>query len=801
MASEKRKAVRASHACDNCRQLKVKCDENTPCTGCNEKKLKCEYGDPRSMAQKTFAELFESLKQHKLQLQYVTHVLYKLADHVGYPVEALHAKDDYGSPIFGVPGGGARSSFPGNPTNSTEMEVEAQQQGALKVETQNIPRRAASQATDTQRQLAKDEEMEEPRGRPIPLGQPAAPLDHTTPASTILKWQSIRNLVQHHLASEEITDEEEYPINWEVRRGLLCLHGRGEGGDGISNSGSSPDQGSCDRSDDYSETGATSPAKCWGTIGGLTIEGAINARTLDITDTTVWNYVQSYEDNIQNMHPLIQPPELHAMVKSFLDVHRTADPSNIKHTNATGKRKRPLLDWPDTPRSVSPVASKPALVLERSIENALVLLVVALGKICCCKDKVPEAVPVRGPVAEIWDGHLLSRQVSPPSHMPMRRAALPPFAERNTDVIPGLDYFAIATDILGGQLTGATLKHVYAHILAGLYYGQLGRVVESHGHIYQAGGVIQIQLRQRLEGLSKLTTRVQETPVPESMNADNKLAYAFWTCLQLESDIIAELPLAQSGVLAWQERIPLPNQYLASRYGFNPRILSSFSAQVYIRKNLNEIHQKLYSPSREEVPQVAGLVTELLMVKYIEEALEITKCFPQEFQFGLNDPPARDILSARICAKWWEAQVITTRPFIRHILHLRETLDPQATKSAIPTSVIQNAEKGVIALIQSTRAFHGLEPGRFVITNVFGTAHAQWGNLLVLSAAYKDPILNQFISEKTLRDLLSKTISFFKLVAHSTSALFIDMRILQRLEGELFDQRGSTALPNPQSFI
>lgn len=414
--------------------------------------------------------------------------LQRLTDSVDELRERLPAKGDHDSPIFGVAGGGALSSFPGNPSNGTEMEVDAQQQGALKVKTQAVPQRAASQATDTPRQLAKDEEMEEPRGRPVPLGQPAIPLDHTAPAFTLLKWKPIRKLVQNHLASEQITDEEEYPMQWEVRRGPLRLYGRGEGGDVISDSGSSL----------YSDTGVTSTAVCWGTIGGLT-------PTLDFTDTTVWKYVQSYEDNIQNMHPLIQPPELYAMVKAFLDVHRTAEPSNIKHTNATGKRKRPSpVDTPDTLGSVSPVTSKPAHpVLERSIENALVLLVVALGKICCYKDKIPEAVPVRGPVTEGWDGHPLSRQESPPSHTPMRSrrgsswsggGALP--SERNLDIIPGLDYFAIAADILGGQLAGATLRDVYAHILAGLYHGQLGRVVESQAYICQASRALQIQLGQ-----------------------------------------------------------------------------------------------------------------------------------------------------------------------------------------------------------------------------------------------------------------------------------------------------------------
>jgi hypothetical protein len=46
--------------------------------------------------------------------------------------------------------------------------------------------------------------------------------------------------------------------------------------------------------------------------------------TLDFTETTVWTYVRIYEANIQNMHPLIIPKGLYAMVRLFLEnVHRT----------------------------------------------------------------------------------------------------------------------------------------------------------------------------------------------------------------------------------------------------------------------------------------------------------------------------------------------------------------------------------------------------------------------------------------------------------------------------------------------
>jgi hypothetical protein len=210
------------------------------------------------------------------------------------------------------------------------------------------------------------------------------------------------------------------------------------------------------------------------------------------------------------------------------------------------------------------------------------------------------------------------------------------------------------------------------------------------------------------------------------------------------------LPLPQSGILAFEEYIPYPNQYLASQYGFDPRVLSSFSAQLYLRKNLNQVHQVLYDPSKSQqgpLPQVPGLDAEFNIFKYIEEALDISRFVPPEFTFDLNDPPATDILSARLRAKYWGALMITFRPFIRQILHFNEkrtalsspvpisgdfrseisvpVIGPEAkTESDIDPRVIENAEKGVYALIQSTKAFHGLGPQRFIITNVFGTAHA-----------------------------------------------------------------------------
>ena len=132
-----------------------------------------------------------------------------------------------------------------------------------------------------------------------------------------------------------------------------------------------------------------------------------------------------------------------------------------------------------------------------------------------------------------------------------------------------------------------------------------------------------------------------------------------------------------------------------------------------------------------------------------------------------DDAPATEILRARFRAKYYGAKVITYRPFLEKVLEHSSTQkarqraardsvqeSPQLTKSqeefsgetykkeviGVPTinpdatsfddndrRIKDYAIKGIWALIQSTKAFHGLgDPAkqRLIVTNVWGTAHA-----------------------------------------------------------------------------
>lgn len=411
------------------------------------------------------------------------------------------------------------TSSPGDAVTSTQAPIGS-------AEARNITR-------------SMEDEVEVEPGPFVRPGVPSIPPNHTTLAAFLLKWRPIERLVRPYLEAENVKYVDEFPIRQEERRGLLRVWGRGEGLDSSRGDREAMrDLGAMEVRDDYSDTGAPSPADCWGGIGSSPgpVDGKpiIGVQTPDFTEPTVWKYVKSFQDNIQNMHPLIIPVELNAMVKLFLDSlqqsvsrqSRVGVAKFVTPLSETGsKRKRsPAPDGAESP-SASPKQPKP--MFQRSINNAVVLLVLALGKICLHKDKIPDVVPV----SDVPHGSPMARngypaspvQGSPPSHSSQSQSAslaspkdggerpglsrrssfqgagpAPKTAtslKRNLDVIPGLDYFAYATDIIGGQLAGTSLRHVYAYILAGLYHGQLGRVLESYAYIREAGLALQSKMR------------------------------------------------------------------------------------------------------------------------------------------------------------------------------------------------------------------------------------------------------------------------------------------------------------------
>ncbi|KAI1104510.1 hypothetical protein F4804DRAFT_188787 [Jackrogersella minutella] len=869
-SSAKRKAQRASQACDSCRQLKAKCDETKPCKNCREKNIDCKYRDPPAkQPDKVTADLLEMLTSMREEINTkLSNINVELATlsqasrsqnqrmmNLETKVKQLNPGTDMKVESIEEE---EHPDFPGSPmpeSPKAHPDESLSSPGGTIVE----PSLTMDEAHATL-QEANDDDMEEHPGPIVTPGRPAMPPNHTTLAGLLLKWPSIKRMVHHLMEAEKIFHPDEYPIRQEQQRGIIRIFGRGEGFDQdirASDKETPPDHTMTDVLDDCSDVASPSPmGEAWGQVGSLTPPPGVEYRggvvnvdgNPDWDSTKIWKYVDSFKNNILNMHPIIIPRELTAMVKVFLE---TLPKSEKPQGNKMGGNAR-FVNQPSgipltfseagTKRKRSPAADEQAPSTSfvkpgrpyRSVHSALVLMVFALGKICLHKDKIPDAIhetdspvhhspsvrngvlasPIQGSPPGIFSQSQSSNMPSPKEsdRIPMsRRPSLqgnpsssrgPHSHKRNLDMIPGLEYFALAMDIMGSHMGGFNLKHVYVHILAGLYYGQLGRVLESWSYISLASRNLQVILRPSLDRLSRWHD--QGRSIGQSRR-DNQLAFAFWTCLQLESDILAELPLPQSGILQYEDRMPYPNSEYAVNQGFSEHIVTGYIAQLYLRKQLNQVHTLLYDSEKQSKHRNGITLNDPAIeegIKRIEEMLAKSRnrWVPGSYQWDDEDPPADNILGARLRAKYWGSQVILYRPFLRAILErepwqysnqadspdTQAPLDLEDPPPNVDVRILKYAGLAINALVESTRAFHGIPSSqRIIITNVFGTAHAQWGNLLTLTACFKDRYLRRYIDADTLNNLFSRTISFFQSIVTPSSALRADMNILIGLAKDL----------------
>ena len=376
----------------------------------------------------------------------------------------------------------------------------------------------------------------------VPPGEPAIPIGHTTGAAKILQWPAVAAMVGDKMKKDKNRGLD--PLRREIRRGVIRLYWRGEGversvghdKDSMSDHSIEPPRSS---SDTFSEA-AHSPAveQPWSQGGGQSpvadsflfraeseARAAVDLTSLpQLDERTVRQLSQSYMRYLNVMHPIITQKSLDGMITNFMqqigEQEREGSAYNFSSfigSEAVGsKRKRsPTVSSVDHPYAQHLSMGR----RQRTISEAIMLLILALGKVCEHQSKIPDIVPD----SDISTTNSPSNPFSPPvmHHSPQlsshsstlpspimqdrahhRRSSTdasgtryPPFT-RNIDVIPGLAYFAIATDILGNHTGSTGLPYVHACLLASLYHSQLGRVLQSHAFVKEAGYALTIMLKQ-----------------------------------------------------------------------------------------------------------------------------------------------------------------------------------------------------------------------------------------------------------------------------------------------------------------
>jgi hypothetical protein len=586
-------------------------------------------------------------------------------------------------------------------------------------------------------------------------GELSIPVDHTTAAHKLLMWPSIKRLL--HPA----TYDEDYVMRLEDRRRLIGIYGQGE----ISYTAD-------DRQSlmDTDFKGARPQGHVAGPHAYVNIDEFGN---LNLDATTARRYYDSYFEHMFTLHPFVEEAELNRKFDSFIRCYCGPDTSPSSTSNYTrlsrdgpppAKRRQSDENLDESGEFMETIPSQLRPRVGKNIDNALVLLCLAIGAIC----EAPAPLP--GPITDkdlnylnqhipaplspfttqptVYGTHVvngiisttrsgseatlsLSTSLGSLSSQPLNQS-LPkkPFNDGfvdssrrdttkawdeqgntcNDKAIPGLALYGYATTILGHLQGGNDLEHVQCGLLAGLYAGQLAHPFQSHSWIFQASRACQILVRtKRYEKLNEGATK-------------DLCNFAYWTCLQLESDLLAELDIPASGISRSESRMPipkgkwtidLPNDVTAP----NTKMMLFYSAQIYLRKFLNRVHTHLYKAEKQGKALWSHTVQQAL-----SRNLDVWReNLPIFMQWDEGDPPANEINAARMRAKYYGARYIIHRPLLYDALHRQP---PEVRLHELPEQLRAACDICIRSAIKSTEAFDGVAGHRLVVTNIFGTAHA-----------------------------------------------------------------------------
>ena len=629
-------------------------------------------------------------------------------------------------------------------------------------------------------------------------------IDHTTAVHRLFRWPLIAALFE-----DRRIPKENYVMEHEQRKGLLRIYGKGQGIDRYdgAQSGVASSPMSTNSSEDASQSPSTSSDDdLWGyelglphTVdgkffnnekdhpGGLTISG-----TLQLDRTTMHELLDSYLTNLHILHPFLDKTRLKRMVEKIHRDYNSRVQENSAHPPDSAtyaqhprplKRKHSNDDQPQETGNTAILNRAPTEPkLPRRMSTAVVLLVMALGKMCLHTKPLPGFagdVNKEGPSsshATSPENHTLSPSTtvsSPMSAGDIRNRTRHPTSisetlshgssrrgDRNIDVIPGLGYFAKALEILG-TLPGNDLQYVQATLLAGIYTAQLACVIESWTWIQQACRACYFLVVDPTFAKEKDHKKV------------DLIRFAYLTCLQLESDILAELDLRPSGIhdIDSEDKISLPRGVvddasdLKNGSGLEDPIIAYYSYQLQLRKWLNRWQKVWYPASGSELlDQKFKAVNDTFSIyqrNACETSLSSFRLLMRRSQSTLQlhwndwDQPASDINAARLRGKYYGAVYIVHRPFLYYALHhfdeshlSKEAMDSfkafdqnrtlafnqdrpppdsnqQARQDWLIAQMLLSCRVCVEAAKRSTTAFDGvLKSKRLMVTNIFGTAHA-----------------------------------------------------------------------------
>lgn len=229
---------------------------------------------------------------------------------------------------------------------------------------------------------------------------------------------------------------------------------------------------------------------------------------------------------------------------------------------------------------------------------------------------------------------------------------------------PGLQYFTAAWSLLPGMMTSNSVLAAQCHLLAAAYLFYLVRPLEAWNLLCTTSTKLQLLLM-----------------TPNRVPADQRelIERIYWNSLLFESDLLAELDLPHSGVVAFEENVGLPCGFEGDEQEAVGRDeLWYFLAEVALRRLLNRVSQLIYSKdSMASTTSLEPVVAELdFQLTQWYESLPVPLQFP--FTRTMLPDPVQTVLRLRFFA----CRTIIYRPYILAVLDNEQAiLDPAVRDS------------------------------------------------------------------------------------------------------------------------
>ncbi|KAH6867158.1 C6 zinc finger domain-containing protein [Alternaria rosae] len=781
------KHAQAIQACNLCRARKQKCDEARPCQFCSEHNFDCQYNSsspPRR--NRSVMQLQDSINNMSARQD----VKNRLPPSQGFRNTPKFAslKAAFASPT--------RDPSASRMPISTHGKMHPRRVGGTNIESPMFPYSNTSTA---------DAQTPPPIKHKVILSmsqQPATPTncvktDKIRTSNNLLSKERSGLQSNHATPAHKLLEEEsgralsDYPMRLEQDRELLRVYNDSDAPSPMPEKG-----GFLHPSKNYSAPQNYSSYK-YG-LSGLGPDSRPNFRT-----SVVNKLHKAYIKHMHSLHPFLDRSKLQTMIKEFKELYspdrRVANSvSPVAHQlNPSLKRKR------STGFFSEPYSFQGAI--ERLLPNAIVLLVLALGKVCSYRKSLPHPQNKKSPCTNrAWE-FFSSRTNSNFNSDTSDDTCL-----SNINILPRMAYFSYATSILGYQQEGHTLEHAQAMILAAIYTSHACRVTI-------------VLLKQDYH---KLTCDFYTSP--ESKNLSLKERYRLELVL-LSSDCSLRTNCAIRDIVAEMSTLPTSDVIVHQN-----RIMYPTGVCGYFPVEENELTEGTQVNRKSEHDKD-------LIIYSTHNALYKASSFDQGSIIAKDsNPPSTDPNLACLRAKYYGGAYIMLRPCLQIASYIMEytppvqapyqnghwphSNSPSATGETLtPTSrpvsqvdlsetqkdVVSIASQCIESAIKSTVAFNrvgapkkSLYVGfkstrntRLVLTNVFRTLHAQFGNMLILAAVFKSRLYyllpsNTSLTLRNLHALFERTFEVLSKVVHNSPILKVDLDILRNVRNQLNNQRG-----------